>query len=39
METETQKPTLEQIVAKICQQLTQIEAQIETINTTLRESK
>jgi len=39
METETQKPTLEQIVAKICQQLAQIEAQIETINTTLRESK
>jgi hypothetical protein len=39
METETQKPTLEQIVAKICQQLAQIEVQIETINTTLRESK
>ena len=31
--------TLDEIIARICEQLAQIEAQIETINTTLRETK
>jgi conjugal transfer/entry exclusion protein len=32
----TQEPTLEEIIAKVCQQLEAIETQIETINTQLR---
>jgi len=30
------RPTLEEIIAKVCQQLEAIETQIETINTTLK---
>jgi conjugal transfer/entry exclusion protein len=32
----TQEPSLEEIIAKVCQQLEAIETQIETINTQLR---
>ena len=31
-----QEPTLEEIIAKVCQQLEAIETQIETINTQLK---
>jgi hypothetical protein len=32
------QPTLEEIIAKVCQQLAAIECQIETINATLKEN-
>jgi hypothetical protein len=33
-----QEPTLDEIIAKVCQQLAAIECQIETINATLKEN-